>query len=173
MIILRKLAADSGSGSICNYIMADSLTGVADGDNQSFMVSEEYAAGKIEIIYNGQVLTSPADFEETGPAEITFVYLKPTDLSEFKANYQTDDCSGLERHGRAAIADQASTVTVNFTDLGHTNYTVNVTMENTVDSPPSVYAFIVSAKTSSSFTVVFMGDMDSANYYINWMIIED
>jgi hypothetical protein len=76
-------------------------------------------------------------------------------------------------HGRQAIADQASTVTVNFTDVGSTNYTVNATMENTSDSPPSIYAFIVSAKTSSSFTVTFMGDMDSANYLLDWMVIPD
>lgn len=83
------------------------------------------------------------------------------------------DEGGMDLHGRAAIADAASSVTVNFADLGHTNYTVNITMENTADSPPSVYAFIVSGKTSSSFTVTFMGDMDSSNYFINWMIIED
>lgn len=83
------------------------------------------------------------------------------------------DAGGMDRHGRASIADGASTVTVNFADLGHTNYTVNATMENTSDSPPSVYAFIVSAKTSSSFTVTFMGDMDSANYLLNWTVIED
>ena len=83
------------------------------------------------------------------------------------------DQGGMDRHGRASIADAASTVTVNFADLGHTNYTVNATMENTSDSPPSIYAFIVSAKTSSSFTVTFMGDMDSANYLLNWTVIED
>jgi hypothetical protein len=83
------------------------------------------------------------------------------------------DQGGLEQHGRAAIADTASSVTVNFTDLGTTNYTVNCTLENTSDSPPSIYPFIVSGKTSSSFTVTFAGDMDSANYYIDWMIIED
>jgi hypothetical protein len=75
--------------------------------------------------------------------------------------------------GRTAIADGASTVTVNFTDLGHTNYTVNATMENTSDSPPSIYAFIISAKTASSFNVTFMGDMDSANYMLNWNILVD
>lgn len=75
--------------------------------------------------------------------------------------------------GRTAIANGTSLVTVNFTDLGHTNYTINATMENTTDSPPSIYAFIVSAKTTSSFNVTFMGDMDSANYLLNWSILVD
>lgn len=76
-------------------------------------------------------------------------------------------------HGRQAIADGASTVTVNFTDVGTTNYTVSATLENTSDSPPSIYAFIVSAKTTSSFTATLMGDTDSANYILNWVILED
>jgi hypothetical protein len=83
------------------------------------------------------------------------------------------DAGGIDRHGRQSIANGASTVTVNFADLGHTNYTVNANLENTTDSPPSIYAFIVSARASSSFTVTFMGDMDSANYSLNWSVIED
>ena len=83
------------------------------------------------------------------------------------------DGEGTTLRGRTAISDGASTVTVNFSNLGHTNYTVNVTMENLSDSPPSIYAFTISAKTASSFTVIFTGDMDSANYFIDWMLIED
>ena len=83
------------------------------------------------------------------------------------------DGEGTTLRGRAAISDGAATVTVNFSDVGHTNYTVNITMENTADSPPSIYMFIVTAKTSNSFTVIFTGDMDSANYFINWTLIED
>lgn len=83
------------------------------------------------------------------------------------------DQGGIDRHGRQSISNGASTVTVNFSDLGHTNYTINATLENTTDSPPSIYAFIVSARTSSSFTITMMGDADSANYVLNWSIIED
>lgn len=79
----------------------------------------------------------------------------------------------IDRHGREAISNGASTVTVNFTTLGHTNYTVNATLENTADSPPSIYMFIISTRTSSSFIATFIGDMDSANYKLNWSIIED
>lgn len=83
------------------------------------------------------------------------------------------DAGGMDRHGRQAVANGASTVTVNFATLGHTNYTVNATLENTTDSPPSIYAFIVSGRTVSSFTVTMMGDADSANYVLNWSVIED
>jgi hypothetical protein len=75
--------------------------------------------------------------------------------------------------GKAAISGGASDIVVNFSDIGHTNYTVNISMENTTDSPPSIYMCIVSARTTNSFTVTFTGDMDSANYFLNWVIIED
>ena len=74
--------------------MSDSLQGVLDNNNQTFTVSYEFVPGQIEIIYNGQVLTSPIDFEETGPQEITFVYLKPDETTVLKANYMVGDCDG-------------------------------------------------------------------------------
>lgn len=83
------------------------------------------------------------------------------------------DDGGVDRKGRQSISNDSSVVTVNFSDIGSTNYTISATLENTSDSPPSIYAYIISAKTSSSFTVTLMGDTDSANYILNWMVIED
>jgi len=80
---------------------------------------------------------------------------------------------GIDRHGRTSIGNGVSFIAVTFADLGTTNYTVNATLENITDSPPSIYAFIVTAKSSTGFTVTFMGDTDSSNYVLNWMIIED
>lgn len=91
MIILRKL----GSNTACRVILSDPLEGLADGVNQTFTVSQEYTPDRIEVIYNGQVLTSPTDFTETGPKEITFVYLKPTDITVLFANYEIGDCGDL------------------------------------------------------------------------------
>jgi hypothetical protein len=97
MIILRKIKTSGGDS--CRVILSDPLVGVTDGSNQVFTVSEEYTPGRIEIIYNGQVLTSPVDFEETGPNEITFVYLKPEDITVLRANYELGDCSGSSPGG--------------------------------------------------------------------------
>lgn len=83
------------------------------------------------------------------------------------------DSGGIDRKGRQTINSGSSVVTVNFSDIGHTNYTVNVTLSNTSDSPPSIYAFIVSAIASDNFTVTLMGDTDSANYVLHWSILED
>lgn len=90
MIILRKIGQQSDA---CRVILADTLSGTADGVNQVFSVTHEYVAGKIEILYNGQVLISGVDFEETGPKEITFIYLKPEEMTVLRANYETGDCN--------------------------------------------------------------------------------
>jgi hypothetical protein len=82
------------------------------------------------------------------------------------------DQGGVDRYGITDIGDGVSFIIVSFADIGVTNYVVNATLENTSDSPPSIYPFIVSAKTSSSFTVSFSGDIDSANYKLNWSILE-
>jgi hypothetical protein len=97
----------------------------------------------------------------------------PVEDYELATKAYVDSSDNPQQHGRASIADQASTVTVNFTDIGTANYTVHATLENTSDSPPSIYPFIISAKTSSSFTVTFAGDMDSSNYVLDWVILED
>jgi hypothetical protein len=81
--------------------------------------------------------------------------------------------TGMDRQGRATISGTADQVTINFTDLGHTDYIINATLENDTDSPPSIYSFIVSERTSSSFVVDFSDNTDSSNYYLNWTIVED
>ena len=90
MITLRKLARTA-----CRVVMSDDLSGVTNGSNQVFTVTYEYIPGHIEIIYDGQVLTSSVDFDETGPKEITFIYLKPTDTTVLKANYEAGECTGI------------------------------------------------------------------------------
>jgi hypothetical protein len=114
MIILRKL----GRQSDCRFVMADELVGLADGVNQTFAVSYEYTPGKIEIMYNGQLLTSPYDFDEYGadeptasglePNEIRFVYLKPTDLTVLRANYQVGNCADGSYDGPGGIIPGAT-----------------------------------------------------------------
>lgn len=94
-------------------------------------------------------------------------------LSYHLATKSYVDSGGTDRHGRTSIGNGVSFIAVTFSDLGHTDYTVNATLENITDSPPSIYAFIVSARASTGFTVTFMGDTDSVNYVLNWTVIED
>lgn len=76
---------------------------------------------------------------------------------------------GALMSGQQAIANAASTVTVTFGAAeSDTNYYITATLENTTDSPPSIYAIIVSGKTVNGFTVTLSGVTDSANYKLNW-----
>jgi hypothetical protein len=84
-----------------------------------------------------------------------------------------DSQDSPQLHGRYSIANDTCTFTVTFSGIGHTNYTIASDLENTSDSPPSVYAYIISAKTQNSFDVTLMGDTDSPNYVLNWLILED
>jgi hypothetical protein len=79
--------------------------------------------------------------------------------------------TGMIRVGRDSVANLATTHTVTFTDdMPTTNYTVQATLENTTDTPPSQYSLIVSGKTVNGFTVTFSGAMDSANYELGWRV---
>ena len=97
--------------------------------------------------------------------------------SDLATKAYVDASDQPQLHGRQAIADGASTVTVNFADVGSTNYTVNATMENTADSPPSVYAFIVSCSAklhpvspshSWATWIVLIIFWIGLSYKINW-----
>jgi len=100
--------------------------------------------------------------------------IDPTQNYHLATKSYVDNSSGIYEHGRINVPNGASQVSVVFgAALSNNNYTVNATLQNVADSPPSIYAFIVSATISGGFTVTFMGDMDSANYYLNWSVIPD
>lgn len=83
------------------------------------------------------------------------------------------DAGGIDNKGRVNVPNGSCYVDVSFaSDMPDTSYVVNATLQNTVDSPPSIYAFIVTSTTVSGFRVEFMGDMDSANYYLNWSVLD-
>ena len=128
--------------------MADELIGLADGVNQTFAVSYEYTPGKIEIMYNGQLLTSPYDFDEYGadeptasglePNEIRFIYLKPTDLTVLRANYQVGNCADGSYDGPGGVipGEPGATNFIELTDTpttysGFENYYLKVNSAGT------------------------------------------
>ena len=211
MIILRKI----DGGKSCEVVMSDTLSGIADGTNQTFGVTYEYTPGSIQVIYNGQTLVSPEDFSETGPKEITFTYVAPTEITVMRANYEIGDCdydgsddpaassfleltdtphtyagsenyyvkvnsdgTGLEfvlpdggetQEGIHVIPDGVSSTAISFPhSFSSDEYILTVGLENKLDSEPSVYPVLIKNKTATGFTVDFSGEIDSANYYLNW-----
>jgi len=161
MIVLRKLG--SQSGNYRRVILADDLTGAADGVNQTFNVTYPYVPGRIEIIYNGQVLTSPLDFEETGVNEITFVYLRPEDITVLKANYEVE---GPGNFGTFLDLDDTP-----FSYTGHEGEYVKVNQAGdglefvqVIDGAHEGVAPVASGVTSTA--VVFDTPLSSADYVL-------
>ena len=75
-----------------------------------------------------------------------------------------------EYKGKQPISLGATSVFVPFsTAVSSTDYAVTVTLENTTDTEPSLFSTLVSHTTTSGFTVLFSGDMDTPNYKLNWI----
>jgi hypothetical protein len=168
MIILKKI----GRQEIRRIMLSDPLFGVADGINQVFNTFYEYTPGRIEIIYDKQVLTSPIDFLESGPQEITFKYLRPLDLSLFSVSYETSYYTNPTtdiQEGITNITSGASSIFIAFAiRLTNKEYVLTVDLENSIDTDPSIYPILIRNKTVDGFTIDFSGEIDSDNYYLNW-----
>jgi len=168
MIILKKI----GRQEVRRIMLSDPLLGVSNGVNQVFNTVYEYTPGRIEIIFNGQVLISPTDFEETGAQEITFTTIKPSDISLFSANYETSYYTNPTfdiQEGVINVASGISSIFVSFaSQLSTTEYVLTVNIENSVDEEPSLYPVLIRNKTINGFTIDFSGEIDSDNYYLNW-----
>ena len=79
--------------------------------------------------------------------------------------------SGVGLSGRQAIANAATDVSVVFTtEQDNVDYTPLVTLVNTVDSNPSMYGYMVTAKSTTGFTVKLSSATDSENYVLDWSI---
>jgi len=78
------------------------------------------------------------------------------------------------KSGRTAIADGSNALNIAFPiPFADTNYSISAAMQNTIDAEPSMYSFIITRHLANGFTVEFMGEMDSANYSLEWVARHD
>ena len=65
-----------------------------------------------------------------------------------------------------------TTAAVNFGSAEpDTNYLISTELVNTTDSPTSIYAKIITSKTTAGFVVEFSDFIDSTNYTLEWTIL--
>jgi len=97
--------------------------------------------------------------------------VQPSDLAT--KNYVDNRTTyRIHEHGRQTISSGVSQVSVVFaTELSSTDYTVDITLENTTDPSPSIYGLIVTTKATTGFTATLAGVTDSANYVLDWFVI--
>jgi len=137
--------------------------GSLDAIDGSLLADGDTAFVKQETLIYWYHLNATSGASESSP----WVIAPDTNAGTKRWVFLTAD--GMMRLGRDSIANSATTHAVTFTDdMPSTNYTIQVTLENTTDSPPSQYSLIVSAKATTGFTVTFSGTIDSANYSLGW-----
>ena len=85
-------------------------------------------------------------------------------------DYDFSDNSGIIN-----VPDGTNRITVSIPPppeiIDETSYTVAISLSNTVDVNPSFYNYSIVERTNSYFTVQFSDDMDSPNYYLEWILI--
>lgn len=81
---------------------------------------------------------------------------------------------GNVRTNSVSVGVNATTASVVFSDaFADTSYGLVVTLENTVDSSPMFQPIMITAKSTTGFTVSWNVPFDTANYNINYMAIPD
>jgi hypothetical protein len=115
----------------------------------------------------------PRDGSRGFTATVSGVY--PTSEEHLVTKEYVDDHVALQHEtGRTALALNDSSKAVTFTNaFPDTNYSVNAVMNNTTDANPSIYPLIITNRTTTGFTALFSGDIDSNNYYLEWIAVAD
>jgi len=101
--------------------------------------------------------------------------ITPTQDNDLATKWYVDQVTGMHKEtGREALALNDSSKAVTFsTAFGDTNYSVSTMLNNTTDASPSIYPMIITNRTSTGFTVLFSGDIDSNNYELEWIAVDD
>lgn len=101
--------------------------------------------------------------------------VNPTQDNDLATKWYVDSQVALQHEtGRTALAQNDSSKSVTFaTAFPDTNYSVNAVMNNTTDADPSIYPLIITNRTTAGFTALFSGDIDSNNYYLEWIAVAD
>lgn len=175
MIVLKRRRPPEPVQSIVGTCVgvAEQLVGDLNNSNQVFTTANDYVPGRISILYNGQALHSPYDFLETGPNEITFIFIRPMSDDTLRATYEYEECGGdgEQMSGAALLPFGVSSYEISFiNEIPDTNYIVHTSLTNVIDASPSQYVKIVTDKSTTGFTVEFSGEIDSANYVLEWTI---
>lgn len=92
-------------------------------------------------------------------------------------NYVDTQVSGVTdtamKCGIETISNTVTSTAVVFdTAYSSINYAINVDMSNIVDSPASIYDWIITAIATTGFTVTYNGAIDSANFKLHWLTRE-
>jgi len=101
----------------------------------------------------------------------TIAFSSPLDRLDYKLSWSVNPSA--TNRGTEVLTQGSDTYTVTFgTPFTGTDYAIGTSMVNVVDSPPSMYQFIVTEKDENGFTMQFNSPIDSTNYTIDWNIFD-
>jgi hypothetical protein len=93
-----------------------------------------------------------------------------TDATDPQDAVSLSQLNAKTRAGSVSIPNASNTVTVTFSsDIGTSNYSVNLQIQNTIDASPLFLDKIITSQSSTGFTVKFSQNTDSANYNLQYV----
>lgn len=187
-----------GSSEVVMNLNADMVDGI-DGDelvlrdgSKSFMApvsgyeptapahlaTKNYVDGRVAMIDSAQYMRKDGTTAFVAPVPgvtPTYDYHLTTkayvdeSISETLEEIRDNQAVITYKNGTTAVQAGSTETTVVFgSTLQH--YTISVALINTVDEDPSLFQYVISDKTPTSFTVKFGGEIDSSNFSIDWMV---
>ena len=110
----------------------------------------------------------------------TFISLGDTPDNYDDGKYARSTTSGVEwaeinldptEEGIETITSGTDQVSVIFSaEQDSAVYSLNVSIENTIDTFPSQYSYSIISKSTTGFTILISNPVDSENYKLNWRI---
>lgn len=83
---------------------------------------------------------------------------------------EVDSMIGISRTGQFSLASGTSSASISFnSSFSTTDYSLSVSLINTVDSDSASYTSSITSKSISGFDISFSGDIDSDNYILDWI----
>jgi len=95
----------------------------------------------------------------------------PIDSTNYSLDWNVYDSTSFIPNGEFSIPQGAEWLEVDVDpDQDNDQYSLALTMLNTVDTTASIYSYIVTQKNTNNFTVRFSSPIDSPNYKLCWAI---
>lgn len=92
-------------------------------------------------------------------------------ISELDAEFSPTSGSLASRAGRTSISNGSATLAVTFsTAFADALYVIDHCLENTTDADPIFLQGVITARSTTGFTMRFNAPADSANYVLNWSV---
>lgn len=176
--ILFSDPIDSANYKLTYIIKRDSLTGQETIANGVVRKTVTLPAAQAGVDYSlGLSLVNTADATssiygfvvvEKTTTSFTVEFSGPIDSNNYILNWIIFDETN---RGEETMPSGVSSYEVVFpVPEADTNYASSIDIVNTIDSTPSIFAYIVTQKNAGAFTVEFSAPLDSANYKISWAV---